>query len=281
MKIAFVMLRYAETLRSPVTTDVLRLLSEWGADVDIIFPEDELVSLAEVEVRHDLYVLKSRTEMGLAYAGVLHAAGATILNPYPVSSRVRDKIALTALLQAAGVPTPEAFITADVGSLAPMLERGPLALKPYRGTGSRGVHVVWDPEDLDDVPTTQGPIFAQRLVDRRGSESKIYCIGGQIFGVKRAWPVRNYREKHGDAFTVPKMLRDITERCADALGIDAFSLDVLGDDDNPYVVDVKSFPTFTGVPDAALRVADYIYGAALRALTGEPRLAIAGKRRSS
>ncbi len=31
---------------------------------------------------------------------------------------------------------------------------------------------------------------------------------------------------------------------------------------HPYVVDLSSFPGFKGVPDAALRLADYIYAAA-------------------
>ena len=267
MKIAFLMLRTPGALRSPVTSDVINLLTEWGADVDILYPEELTIGIEDIHVEHDLYVLKSRTEMALGYAGALHAAGATILNPYPVSTRIRDKIALAALLHSAGVPVPAAFITAQPAHLAPLLVEGPLVVKPYRGTGTRGVHVVWDPEDLDDVPSNQGPIFAQRLVDRRGTERKIYCLGNQYFGVKRIWPARTYAEKCGEAFTVSPRLRAITQLCAKALGIDAFSLDVLGDDETPYVVDVKSFPTFTGVPDAALRVADYIFDAALRALS--------------
>jgi glutathione synthase/RimK-type ligase-like ATP-grasp enzyme len=266
MKIALLMLRYPDSVRSPVTTGVIDHLAEWGAEVDVLYPEEQMVPLNDIRVEYDLYVLKSRTEMALGYAGALHAAGATILNPYPVSARIRDKIALTALLQAAGVPVPEAFITAQPSHLASLLGPGPLVLKPYRGTGMRGVHIVWDPEDLDDVPTNQGPIFAQRLVDRRGTERKIYSIGGQVFGVRRSWPARNYNEKIGESFTVSPSLRSITQLCSQALGIDAFSLDILGDDNAPFVVDVKSFPTFTGVPDAPLRVADYIFDAALRAM---------------
>ncbi len=268
------MLRYPDAVRSAITSDVIGLLNEWGADVQIIYPEEQTVPVSDIQVEHDLYVLKSRTEMALGYAGALHAAGATILNPYPVSARIRDKIALTAVLHAAGVPVPEAFITAQPAQLAPLLASGPLVVKSYRGTGMRGVHIVWDPEDLDDVPSNQGPIFAQRLVDRRGTERKIYCIGGQIFGVTRTWPAKTYEEKQGGAFTVSASLRAIAQRCGTALGIDAFSLDVLGDDRSPYVVDVKSFPTFSGVPDAALRVADYIFDASLRAMAQRPKPAI-------
>jgi len=281
MKIAFLMLRYASEVRSPVTGDVIRLLGEWGADVEVIYPEEQVISLNAVRADHDLYVLKSRTELGLGYAGALDAAGATILNPYAVSVRLRDKIALTALLQAADVPTPQAYVTAHPGSLAPLLKDGPLAVKPYRGSGTRGVHVVWDPEDLDDVPSNQGPVFAQRLVERGSTETKVYYIGGQMFGVKRAWPARTYADKCGTAFTVSPKLREIAQRCAVAFGIDAFALDIVGSHDDPNVVDIKSFPTFTGVPNAALRVADYIYDAALRATNRRPMLVAAAGRKAS
>ena len=37
-------------------------------------------------------------------------------------------------------------------------------------------------------------------------------------------------------------------------------------DDRPYVVDVNPFPGFKGVPEAALRLADYVYAAAALAV---------------
>jgi hypothetical protein len=44
-------------------------------------------------------------------------------------------------------------------------------------------------------------------------------------------------------------------------------------EDRPYVVDMSSFPGFKGVPEAALRLADYIYTAGQRALRSEALLA--------
>jgi hypothetical protein len=43
------------------------------------------------------------------------------------------------------------------------------------------------------------------------------------------------------------------------------------------VVDISSFPGFKGVPDASLRLADYIYSAAERALRGEPAVSAAAE----
>ena len=92
MKIGMLMLRYPPDHESLVMTGVIRFLSEWGARVDVIYPEEEVIQLAKVRPEHGLYVLKSRTEMALGLVGMLHAAGAAILNPYPVSAMLRDRI---------------------------------------------------------------------------------------------------------------------------------------------------------------------------------------------
>jgi ribosomal protein S6--L-glutamate ligase len=221
-------------------------------------------------------VLKSGSELALSLAGALHEAGATIVNPYPVAAACRDKVIATSVLQSAGVPTPETYLAAHVGELAPLLDQGPLVVKPYRGTNGVGVHTVWDPDQLDDV-AHGGVIFAQRYHKPEGRDRKIYVIGGQVFGVKRVWPARTYEEKLGEPFTITRELREIALACGRAFGIELYGLDIIVSDGRPYVVDISSFPGFKGVPDASLRLADYIYAAAERALRGEPAVSAAAE----
>src|SRR3989449_10140344 len=95
---------------------------------------------------------------------------------------------------------------------------------------------------------------------------------GQIFGVKRVWPARTYEQNLGEPFTITPELHNISLRCGRAFGIDLYGLDIIENNGKPYVVDVSSFPGFKGVPDAALRLADYIYSAGQRVLNGEPLL---------
>src|SRR5712692_3225750 len=111
------MLRYPPTRMSNILPEVVRLLSEWGAKVDVIYPEQQLVDLSKVRVEHDLYILKAKTELALSLAGVLHAAGAAILNPYPVSMTLHDKIMTFHVLQAAGLPTPETYVASHPDQL--------------------------------------------------------------------------------------------------------------------------------------------------------------------
>ncbi len=252
--------------------DVVRLLTEMGVKVDVIYPEELLTNLANVRIEHDLYVLKSGTELALSLAGALHAAGATILNPYPVAAMLRDKIVFTRALQKAGLPVPETYVTAHPEQLAPLLDKGSLVLKPHRGSLGRGIHVVWDADELNAIPTNEGPVFAQRYYKPQGLDRKIYCIGGQVFGVERVWPAQTYEEKLGQPFTVTTDLYDIALQCGRVFGIETYGLDVIISDGRPYVVDMSSFPGFKGVPDATLRLADYIFAAGQRVLAAEPLL---------
>jgi ribosomal protein S6--L-glutamate ligase len=270
MKIGMLMLRHPPTRISPIMPAVVEMLRNWGCDVDIIYPEERVTPLSQVRVEHDLYILKSGTELALSLAGTLHALGAPILNPYPVAAMMRDKIISMRVLEAADVPVPETYITSHPRQLAGLLDAGPLVLKPYRGSQGRGIHIIWDAEELDDISADEGPVFAQRYHKPEGEDHKIYVIGGQMFGVKRIFPAKTYAEKIGEPFTISSELREIALRCGRAFGVELFGFDVIMSGGKPYVVDIQSFPGFKGVPDAALRLADYIYSALQRSLDGEP-----------
>jgi ribosomal protein S6--L-glutamate ligase len=267
MRIGILMARQRSSRKSPLMPEVLRLFREWGATVDLIYPDDRCTELDSLRVEHDLYVLKSETEMALSVAGALHAVGAPVLNPWPVATMMKDKIAALRRLSAAGVPVPETHVTSFPQSLAPLLERGPIVVRPHRGSKSRGVRLVWEPDELEDMGG--GPVLAQRYHRPDGPDRKIYCIGGQLFGVLRRNPSLTYREKCGEPFSITPELRELALRCAAAFGVELFGIDVVVSGGSPYVVDIQSFPGFKGVPDAALRLADYVYATAQRVIAGE------------
>jgi len=270
MKIGMLMLRHPPTRISPIMPEVVQLLEKSACEIQIIYPEERVTPLSHVRAEHDLYILKSGTEMALSLAGALDAVGARIINPYPVAAAMRDKIVSMRVLEAAGVPVPETYITSDSRRLASLLDAGPVVLKPYRGSQGRGVHVIWDADELDDVSNDEGPVFAQRYYKPEGEDHKIYVIGDQMFGVKRVFPAKTYAEKIGQPFTVTPEFREIALRCGRAFGVELFGFDVIISNGQPYVVDIQGFPGFKGVPDAALRLADYLYAAGQRAIMGEP-----------
>lgn len=261
MRIGLIMPRKAADSKSVIMPEVVRLLTEYGAQVEVICPEDQLNHLCQIRPVHDLYVLKDTGDMGLGFAGILHAAGAVIINPYPASVILRDKIASTGVLKAAQLPVPETYVTAELSQLAPLLKDGPLIVKPYRGKNGEGVRVVHDESELVHPSACRAPFFAQRYRKPDGPDHKLYVIDEHVFGVLRKWPAVTYEEKLGAPLKVTQSLRNYALRCGEVFGVKIFGLDVVISKGDPYIVDVQSFPGFKGVSDAALRLADYIYHA--------------------
>src|SRR5256884_6222550 len=153
-------------------------------------------------------------------------------------------------------------------------EPAPLGIRPHRnrarGARGEGTHGARARAELAALPPISEPVFAQRYHASDGPDRKVYSIGSEICGVVRAWPARTHREKLGQAFTPDPELVDITRRCGAALGIDLFGVTVVQSGGKSYVVDMTSIPGFKGVPDAPRRLAEYIYAATERALTGAP-----------
>lgn len=262
LRIAFLLVRHPARRRRPIIPEVIRLLTERDVVVDRVYPDEEPAPWTGVE--HDLYVLKAKTEAALRLAESLHARGAATLNPYPVTALCRDKIATARTLAAAGILMPPTYVERDPMRFAPHLERGPLILKPYRGSQGRGVQVVLNVDALSAVPAGE-PLMAQRYLRPDGRDHKIYRIASDCFCVRRTWPTRTYADKLGEPAELDASLLELTLRCGTALGIDLYGVDVIFHRGSPYVVDISSFPGFKGVPDAAAKLAEYIHAAAMAA----------------
>jgi ribosomal protein S6--L-glutamate ligase len=247
---------------------VMRTLVEMGVIVDIVRPIRHVLDLRRLPVEHDLYVLKKKNGLALSLAGALHARGAAIVNSYPTTVTLNDKIVTFRILQAAGVPTPASYAASKADQLAPLLDDGPIVVKPNAGSSGQGVRVVRTPAELAAACASADPIFAQRYHPPQGRDRKMYVIGERVFGVKKVFPARTEAEKHGEPFIPGPELRDLTLRTARALGIDLGGVDIIESEGQPYVVDASTMPGFKGVPDASRLLADYFRAAAERAARG-------------
>ncbi len=269
LRIGFLVPSYSPQSTSHMPT-VMRALSDAGVIVDVIHPVKQRLELSDVRVEHDLYVLKKTSRLALSIAGALHAQGAVIVNPYPVSVALRDKIITSRILQSAGVPTPDTYVASRPERLESLLDGGPLVVKPYQGSDGFGIRVVRSVAELAAVPAGKDPVFAQRYHPPQGRDRKMYVIGGRVFGVKKVFPARTDAEKHGEPFTPTAELREIVVRCGQAFGIDLYSIDIIESEGKPYVVDMCSIPGCRGVPDGPSHLASYLFAAAERAARGQP-----------
>lgn len=261
MKIGVITKREKAHKGGSVLQAALDLLIARGVAVELIYPDDSLRNVAQIENDCDLYLLKSGTETALSFAGVLDAAGARIINPYPTVVAMRDKIIATKLLQAADIPLPETFFAAQASQLVDALRDGPLVVKPFwAASQGRGVRVIKTAAELATVTSDEGLLFAQRYHQPDGRDYKLYVIGDGVFGVRRVWPPKTLDDKLGEPFAVDGQMKEIALRCGRAFGVGLYGVDVITSNGQPFVVDINTFPGFKGVPQAAELLAEYIVG---------------------
>ena len=257
MRVAIVALRHPSGRFSVLVPEMEDRLRDLGCEVEVIDPDAGPVDLGAVRPDADLYILKSGTEAALSFAGVLHARGARVVNPYPVAAACRDKVVQTHVLAEADVPVPQSWMTVDPMSLQSQLSAGPLILKDPRGSQGRGLEIVHDRDGLAGLPVGT-PWLAMRYHRPEGEDLKLYRIGDEVFGVERIFPARTYAQKLGRPYAVSAELRDIVLRCGDAFGISVYGVDVVRSRGRHWVVDMSSFPGFKGVPAAGRRIVDHV-----------------------
>src|SRR2546430_9657137 len=130
VRIGFLLPHYSQKSRS-FMPDVVRILAACGAVVEVIHPPDGMLDVSRVRVEHDLYVLRHTSGLSLSLAGVLHELGAVIVNPYPVSAALRDKVIASPILQAASLQILPTCPSSCPRQLIALLAFGPLGVKPH------------------------------------------------------------------------------------------------------------------------------------------------------
>ncbi|HEV3479715.1 MAG TPA: ATP-grasp domain-containing protein [Gaiellaceae bacterium] len=262
MKLYFILVRRVPPVPSPVLLEVFELLEERGFDVESGIPEELVARPDLIRVEHDLYILKSHTELALSIAGVLDTLGARLLNPYASCTTTQDKIVASRRLRAAGVSTPRSWVTGELTLLAPLVEETPLIVKPYRGHRGSGISVVRSAGELAAVERPPTPVLIQEYVEGNGEDVKVYVAGEEVFAVRKEFSPTSFT-RPGRFCPVSSEVREIALACGRILGLGLYGLDVLETDSGPVVVDVNYFPGYKGIPDVAPVIADYIEDYAL------------------
>lgn len=257
MKLYFMLVRRMPPVPSPILMEVSEKLRDRGYSVDSGIAEEMLVRSDAIKPEHDLYLLKSHTELTLSLAGILHDQGAQILNPYPSCMPLQDKLIVSSRLRDADIPAPRAWTTADLSLLVPLLEKGPLIMKPHRGHRGAGIHILHRPMDLALVPRPKSPVIIQEYIQGSGEDLKVYVIGENVFAVRKPFSPTSF-SKPGRPVPVTGTVRDIALRCGRIFGLGLYGLDLIESQSGPVVVDINYFPGYKGVPDAAPLIADYI-----------------------
>jgi ribosomal protein S6--L-glutamate ligase len=261
-----------------VTYDVIRGLEERGADVRVVTERTGLVDLEHFEFDYDLYLFKSHSPLAESLAAAAHYRGAKLLNEYPGTMKVRDKILTSAMLLQAGIPTPKTFITDNVETLRPIVQEMPIVVKPFKGRRGQGIEFLQNEAEFDALVAqraagaTDGDgdagedgtalgerlVFAQELLDKEPYDYKAYGIGDYVYCIKRIFPATTKEEKLGTPVGDDPELEDLIRQSGKLFGLDLYGVDLVKTPSGYSVIEVNCFPGYKGVPEGGERIAKYV-----------------------
>lgn len=276
MRICFLM----EPPRSPnsVTYQIIDGLKQGGAEVEIVTERAGLIDLEHFRFEYDLYLFKSHSPLAESLAAAAHYRGCRLLNEYPATMKVRDKVLTCTLLLQAGIPTPRTFVTDNLEALRPVAAGMPVVVKPYRGRRGQGIEVCLTPDDFEQLITRRTGeataaeddggedgtalgerlIFAQEYEEHEPYDYKAYAVGDYVHAIKRIFPARTREEKEGIPVGDDPELADLVRRCGKLFGLELYGVDLVRTQKGYSVIEVNCFPGYKGVPEGGERISRFI-----------------------
>jgi len=283
MRICFLM----EPPRSQtsVTYEVLNGLKASGAEVEVVTERSGLIDLQNFKFDYDVYLFKSHSPLAESLAAAAHYRGACLLNEYPATMKVRDKVLTCTMLLQAGIPTPRTFVTDSIETLRAAVREMPIVVKPYRGRRGMGIEVCMDEAQLDDLVkrragdvagddddggedgTALGErlIFAQEYEEHEPFDYKAYAVGDYVHAIKRIFPAKTKEEKLGTPVGDDPELEDLVRRCGKLFGLQLYGVDLVKTPKGYSVIEVNCFPGYKGVPQGGERISEFILESVPRA----------------
>jgi ribosomal protein S6--L-glutamate ligase len=260
---------------SSVTYDIVNGLKSGGAEVEVVSERSGLIDLRDFKFDYDLYLFKSHSPLAESLAAAAHYCGGKLLNQYPPTMKVRDKVLTCTMLLQAGIPTPRTFITDSIESLRPIVRETPIVVKPYKGRRGQGIEVCMDEAAFDSLieryeetpseggdeegdATGGGLVFAQEYEEHEPYDYKAYAVGDYVHAIKRIFPATTKEEKRGTPVGDDPELDSLVRRCGEVFGLNLYGVDLVKTPRGYSVIEVNCFPGYKGVPEAGERISRYI-----------------------
>ena len=188
--------------------------------------------------------------------------GVPVMNSPRAIERSVDKFYTTALLQEAGLPTPETVVCEGAAdAMAAVLEMGDVIVKPIFGSMGHGMVRISDPDVAFRVvralEQTRAVFYVQRAVDHNGRDVRVFVVGGRVLGAIQRhasdgeWRTNVSRGGSARPFELPPAWEQLALRAAAAIDADYAGVDLLPSRDGTvFVLEVNGIPGWRGLQQA-------------------------------
>ncbi|MFN8647024.1 MAG: RimK family alpha-L-glutamate ligase [Gemmatimonadales bacterium] len=190
----------------------------------------------------------------------LEEDGVRVVNTARAIERTVDKAWTSAILERAGLPTPETVACERAeDAFAAFHAMGDVVVKPLFGSMGLGMSRVSD-EDMAwrvfrVIETIRGVYYLQRFIPHGGRDLRAFVVGDRVLGAieRRAdgWRTNVSRGGRATATTLPPAWADLAVRAARAVGAEYAGVDLLpAADGTVYVLEVNGIPGWEGLQGA-------------------------------
>ena len=188
--------------------------------------------------------------------------GVLVLNSPRAIERSVDKFYTTALLQEAGLPTPETVVCEGAAdAMAAVLAMGDVIVKPIFGSMGHGMVRISDPDVafrvVRSLEQIRAVFYVQRAVDHDGRDVRVFVVGGRVLGaIQRhasdgGWRTNVSRGGSARLFELPPAWEQLALRAAAAVDADYAGVDLLPSRDGTvFVLEVNGIPGWRGLQQA-------------------------------
>jgi RimK family alpha-L-glutamate ligase len=188
--------------------------------------------------------------------------GVPVINSPRAIERSVDKFYTTALLQEAGLPTPETVVCEDATeAMNAVLAMRDVIIKPLFGSMGHGMVRVSDPDVAFRVVRSLEQLrivfYVQRTVDHGGRDIRVFVVGGRVLAaIERRAPEGQWRTNvslggAAQPFELPPSWQEMAIAAAAAIGADYAGVDLLPSRDGTvFVLEVNGIPGWQGLKQA-------------------------------
>jgi RimK family alpha-L-glutamate ligase len=190
----------------------------------------------------------------------LEDAGIAVVNPPRAIERTVDKFYTSALLERAGLATPQTVVCERVEDAAAAFRlMGDVIVKPLFGSMGLGMVRVSDEETAWRVfralEAIRGVFYLQRAIPHEGRDIRAFVIGDRVVAaIERRSPGWRTNVSRGGVATgvvLPPEQSEMALRAARAVGAEYAGVDLLpAQDGTVYVLEVNGIPGWRGLQDA-------------------------------